>query len=310
MMSTLKPNGFQPAYLKTYAKGKLAEKISRGKAILKRCILCPRLCKVDRTSDIGTICKLGQHAKVANYFPHHGEEVCLSGYHGSGTIFFAGCNLHCVFCQNWDISHLNQGRDVKPEVLAGMMIDLQNKGCHNINFVTPSHVVVPILESISLAIESGFSLPIVYNTSGYDSMTSLRLMDGIVDIYLTDFKFWNVASAKRYLSAPEYPWLIQRNLKEMYRQVGDLVLDQNRIAQRGLIIRHLFMPNHPEDATRIFTFIAQELSPHTAVNIMAQYHPTHEVSHEQFSEINRRPTLQEQERARKLATSSGLLNCI
>jgi putative pyruvate formate lyase activating enzyme len=208
----------------------------------ERCTVCPRLCKVDRSADHKGLCAIGRQAVVASYFAHFGEENCLRGWNGSGTIFFSGCNLRCVFCQNHDISWEVRGERVTPARLAEMMLELEARGCHNINWVTPEHVVPQILEALPLAVAGGLQLPIIYNTSAYDSLDSLQLMDGIVDIYMPDFKVWSQPAARRYLRRPDYAEVARGAVKEMARQVGPLVVDSDRLARRGLLLRHLVMP--------------------------------------------------------------------
>ncbi len=297
---------FKPAYLESYESGLLEKRIAAGQELMKDCCLCPQECLVDRHLVPGKICGIDRNAQVSSHFPHFGEEICLRGFRGSGTIFFYGCNLHCAFCQNWEISNSTNGYPIPAANLAKMMIELQNQGCHNINLVTPSHVVVPILESLPYAIEKGLVIPLVYNTSGYDSLTALKLLDQIVDIYLTDMKFLDVNSAKRYLNAPDYPTVVRRNLQEMHRQVGNLVLDSNGIAQRGLLIRHLLMPNHAADTSQILQYIAKELSMDTAINIMSQYRPQYMVNDNHLSEIHRTITSQEYQKALEIARAAGL----
>ena len=218
-------------------------------------------------------CRTGRWALVSSFFPHHGEEPCLRGWGGSGTIFFTHCNLRCIFCQNWDISWLGEGRPVKAEQLASMMLALQSNGCHNINFVSPSHVVPQILEALVLAAQRGLRLPLVYNTGGYDLVETLRLLDGVIDIYMPDIKFFDPERASRWAAAPDYPEVVRAAVREMYRQVGDLELDPQGIARRGLLVRHLVMPGAIEDTQQIMRFLAEEISPNTFVNVMAQYHP-------------------------------------
>src|SRR5919197_5221985 len=237
-----------------------------------RCTVCPRLCKVNRLSDQKGLCAIGRQAVVGSYFPHFGEEDCLRGRRGSGTIFFSGCNLRCVFCQNHDISWAVRGEVVTPERLAGMMLELQAIGCHNVNFVTPEHVVPQILEALPLAFAGGLDLPIVYNTSAYDSLDSLRLIEGIVDVYMPDFKLWTSEAARRYLKRADYPDIARKTIVEMNRQVGDLVLDDHGLARRGLIVRHLTMPGLHEETEAILRFVAEELGTGTYVNLMAQYY--------------------------------------
>jgi putative pyruvate formate lyase activating enzyme len=273
----------------------------------ERCVVCPRGCKVDRRADVAGLCAIGRHAVVASYFPHFGEEDCLRGHRGSGTVFFSGCNLRCVFCQNHDISWEVRGEDVTPERLAGMMLELQTIGCHNINWVTPEHVVPQILEAVPLAVEGGLRLPIVYNTSAYDSHDSLRLMEGIVDVYMPDFKLWSSETAKRYLKRADYPDVARESIKEMYRQVGDLVLDDRGMARRGLILRHLIMPGLIEETEAILRFVAEELGQGCYVNLMAQYYVSGKVGQNgKYEEIARGINREEYEHALALANQLGL----
>lgn len=297
---------FEPAYLKLFKSGELKNRIEASLDALKECNICPRVCNINRLENETRVCKTGRYARVSSYFPHFGEEDCLRGWGGSGAIFFSMCSLRCVFCQNYDISHYQEGRETDAERLASMMIKLQRLGCHNINFVTPEHVVPQIIEALPLAVEMGLRIPLVYNTSGYDSLESLRLMDGIVDIYMPDFKFWNANSAKKFLKAKDYPEVARNAIKEMYRQVGNLKFDENGIALRGLLIRHLVMPDCLNQSENIFHFLAEEISPYTFVNIMDQYHPSGKVNGEKFQEINRRTSVQEYEQAVQLARSAGL----
>jgi putative pyruvate formate lyase activating enzyme len=272
-----------------------------------RCVVCPRGCKVDRRADVAGLCAIGRHAIVASHFPHFGEEDCLRGRRGSGTIFFSGCNLRCVFCQNHDISWQVRGELVTPERLAEMMLELQTTGCHNINWVTPEHVVPQILEAVPLALDGGLRLPIVYNTSAYDSHESLRLMEGIVDVYMPDFKLWSSETAKRYLKRADYPEVARESIKEMYRQVGDLVLDGHGMARRGLILRHLVMPGLIEETEAILRFVAEELGQGCYVNLMAQYYVSGKVGQDgQYEEIARRVNRDEYERALALGQQLGL----
>jgi putative pyruvate formate lyase activating enzyme len=227
---------------------------------------------VDRLHDQTGVCGIGRQARVASYGPHHGEEHCLSGWRGSGTIFFSGCNLRCVFCQNWDISHEITRELVSADRLADIMLELQNSGCHNINWVTPSHVVPQCLEAFALATTRGLHVPIVYNSSGYDSVETLRLLDGIVDVYMPDFKFWDADVAARLTNATDYPEVVRAALKEMQRQVGVLQLDDRGLAFRGVLVRHLVMPNNLAGTAEIARWLAAELSPDTYLNVMPQYH--------------------------------------
>jgi len=294
------------AYLALFESGELRQRVEVAREMLRSCTACPRNCRVDRLADKYAVCRTGRYATVSSHFAHFGEEDCLKGWKGSGTIFFSGCNLRCVFCQNFDISWRLQGAPAPPEKLARMMLDLERQGCHNINFVTPEHVVPQIIEALPLAIEAGLSVPLVYNTSAYDSMESLALMDGIVDIYMPDFKYWDGEMARKYSRAPDYPEIARRTIKEMHRQVGDLVLDENGLARRGLLIRHLVMPDHIAGTSEVARWIARELSPSTYVNIMPQYYPAGKVSPHEFAEINRRITPIEYESALDAAWQAGL----
>jgi putative pyruvate formate lyase activating enzyme len=273
----------------------------------ERCVVCPRGCRVDRRADVAGLCAIGRQAVVASYFPHFGEEDCLRGRRGSGTIFFSGCNLRCVFCQNHEISWAVRGEVVTSERLAEMMLELQATGCHNINWVTPEHVVPQILEALPLAFARGLELPIVYNTSAYDSLDSLRLMEGIVDVYMPDFKLWTGDSARRYLKRADYPDVARETIVEMNRQVGNLVLDECGIARRGLILRHLIMPGLLEETEAILRFVAEELGADTYVNLMAQYYVSGKVGENgQYEEIARGIHREEYEHALALAHELGL----
>jgi putative pyruvate formate lyase activating enzyme len=297
---------FEPAYLRLFESGKLKERVERAVESLRACAVCPRDCRVDRQADKFAVCRTGRYAVVSSYFPHLGEEDCLRGWRGSGTIFFSGCNLRCVFCQNFDISWQLRGTPAPPAKLAAMMLELQELGCHNINFVTPEHVVPEIIEALPLAIERGLRLPLVYNTGAYDSMESLALLDGLVDIYMPDFKFWDREAARKYSKAPDYPEVARRTIREMYRQVGDLLFDEQGLARRGLLLRHLVMPGDIAGTREIMRWIAQELSPSTYVNVMAQYSPAGKVSRGDYGEINRRVTPREYEQALEEAWRAGL----
>jgi putative pyruvate formate lyase activating enzyme len=303
------PPGWEPAYLALARTGELTRRAERAVESLCRCRVCPRNCDVDRLADAYAFCRTGRHAVVTSHFPHGGEEDCLRGWSGSGTIFFGQCNLRCVFCQNYDISQGLKRTDAAPataERLAAMMLVLQEWGCHNVNFVTPEHVVPQILEALPLAVEGGLRLPIVYNTSAYDSAESLELMDGIVDIYMPDFKYWEPASAERYLKARDYPEVARARIKEMHRQVGDLRLDDRGLAYRGLLLRHLVMPGGREETAAILRWIRAELGSSTYVNVMGQYHPAGRVSPQRYAEINRQPSPTELVEARRVARALGL----
>jgi putative pyruvate formate lyase activating enzyme len=252
------------------------------------------------------VCANGRYARVASVAPHFGEENPLRGTRGSGTIFFAGCNLRCVFCQNYDISQGKAGTAVAPQDLARMMLSLQDLGCHNINFVTPEHVVPQILEALIIAVADGLRLPLVYNTSAYDSLESLRLLDGVVDIYMPDFKLWDADLAHHYLKARDYPAVARQAIQEMQRQVGDLQLDESGIAQRGVLLRHLVMPGLVGDTAVIMQFLADEVSPDLYLNLMAQYYPAHKVSGQKCPELNRRLRTDEYRQAHRAARAAGL----
>ena len=296
---------WEPPYLALHASGELRERARRALELLEgRCLVCPRLCKVDRLADRPGLCRVGRHAVVASHFPHFGEEDCLRGRRGSGTIFFSGCNLRCVFCQKHDISWKLRGERAGPERLASMMLELQALGCHNINWVTPEHVVPQILEALPLAVDGGLRLPIVYNTSAYDSADSLASMDGVVDVYMPDFKLWSSDLARRYLAKRDYPAVARESVREMHRQVGDLVLDEHGMARRGILVRHLVMPGLLAETEAILGFIASELGPGTYVNVMAQYYPAGRTG--EFPEIDRHLYRSEFERALELADALGL----
>lgn len=262
----------RPSYLDLYESGELARRIDKAVAMLEQCRLCPRECGVNRLDGETGFCGTGRQAVVASFNPHFGEEDPLVGEHGSGTIFFAGCNLGCRFCQNYDISHdPTAGLAATPEELAGVMLSLQKQGCHNINFVTPSHVVTQILEALPIAIEHGLNVPLVYNTSSYDSVTTLRLLDGVVDIYMPDIKMWEPEHASTFLRAKDYPERARLAVSEMHSQVGDLVITDG-IAERGLLVRHLVMPDGVAGTARWMEFLAV-LSQNTYLNLMDQYRP-------------------------------------
>jgi len=304
--TTTKSQTFEPVYLRNNVRDGLARRVERALELLQSCTACPRNCKVNRLEDKFAVCKTGRHAVVSSHFPHHGEEDCLRGWKGSGTIFFTGCNLRCVFCQNFDISWQVRGRPAPPRELAAMILELQAQGCHNINLVTPEHVAPQIVQALPLAIAEGLRLPLVYNTSAYDSMESLALLDGLVDIYMPDFKYWDAEMARKYSRAPDYPEVARRAIKEMPRQVGNLIIEDNGLARRGLLIRHLVMPEDVAGTRAVMQWIADELSPETYVNIMAQYHPAGKVSRSDHAEINRRVTPAEYERALDAAWRAGL----
>jgi putative pyruvate formate lyase activating enzyme len=282
---------FIPSYITLHEKGELRQRIKLLKEFLKECRLCPRECRVNRLDGETGVCQAGSELMVSSVFPHFGEEPPLVGYQGSGTIFLTHCNLRCIFCQNYDISHLGGGERITSSDMARNMIRLQEMGCHNINFVTPTHYAPQIVGSLPEAIEKGLRLPIVYNCSGYESMEVIRLLEGIVDIYMPDVKYLDEKHSKRFSNAPDYPEVIKKILKEMHRQVGDLTTNAKGIAERGLLIRHLVMPNEVASSEAVLKFIAEEISVHSYVNIMDQYRPEYR-AHE-YPEINRRITHKE-----------------
>lgn len=285
------------------AEGGLEAKVEAAYARLKSCDLCPRRCGADRPSGEVGLCKGGLLPRVSSFGPHFGEEAALVGRNGSGTIFLTGCNLHCLFCQNYDISHYLEGREVSPEALASMMLSLAGLGCHNLNFVTPTHFAPQIMHAILLAARQELSVPVVYNCGGYESLEALRLLDGMIDIYMPDFKFWAGDSSRRYLDAPDYPERAREAIREMHRQVGDLVI-RDGIARSGLLVRHLVMPGGLAESEAIFKFLAQEVSPDTFVNVMDQYRPCYRA--DEFPEIARRLRSGELAEALKLAARAGL----
>jgi len=295
---------FAPSYIKAHHTGRLAASIERANKILENCRLCPRNCEVNRLKGEKGICRTGRAAVVSNFSPHFGEEDPLVGTNGSGTIFMTNCNLLCVFCQNWEISHLGEGSEVSSKTLAGMMLQLQRLGCHNINFVSPTHLVPQILDALAYAVEGGLNVPLVYNTGGYDSVETLKLLEGIFDIYMPDFKFWDPEMSRRYLKAPDYPEKARDAIREMHRQAGDLVLDDNGIAQKGVLLRHLVMPCGVAGTGEIMRFVAEEISANTYVNIMDQYHPCGNAA--KYPPLDRRITQDEYEEALRAAREAGI----
>lgn len=288
-----------PAYVRLLAEGRFDERLHRAFERMRHCDLCPRRCRVDRLRDSrGTACRTGSRAVVASYGPHFGEERPLVGRHGSGTIFFGHCNLACVFCQNWDISQAGKaGRPVFASTLAAMMLNLQEQGCHNINLVSPTHAVAPILAAVRLATRRGLRLPLVYNTGGYDCPETLALLDGIVDIYMPDMKFADSAIAAPLIGVPDYAEVNRAAVAEMHRQVGDLVIDDRGIARRGLLVRHLILPDNLAGTDRVAAFLAEKISRDTYLNLMDQYHPCYRA--DRYPPLDRRPNAAELRRARR-----------
>jgi putative pyruvate formate lyase activating enzyme len=278
-------------------------------SLLADCRICPRDCGVNRIEDRWAACKTGRYAVVGSAFAHFGEEDCLRGWNGSGTIFFSHCNLRCVFCQNFDISQAIKPRESRgstPEKIAGLMLDLQRQGCHNINFVTPEHVVPQIVEAVAHAVDLGLDVPIVYNTGSYDSLDSLRLMDGIVDVYMPDFKYWSRERSRTYLKAEDYPEAARAAIRAMHDQVGPLIFDSNGLARRGVLLRHLVMPGSLDETRAILEWVVAELGPDTYVNLMDQYRPAGRVSRDAFAEIDRALGPAEFREARRIARELGL----
>lgn len=267
------------------------------------CTLCPRRCEVKRSEGQIGFCGIGDMPVVSSVGPHFGEESVLVGSGGSGTIFFAGCNLGCVFCQNFDISHHRHGRQMTLEQMAQSMLELQNYGCSNINFVTPTHVIPAIMAAIELARKKGLTLPTVYNTGGYDSVETLKLLEGLIDIYMPDMKYSESEVADELSSAPDYPEVNLAAVKEMHRQVGDL-RTKNGLATQGLLVRHLVLPENLAGSTKIIDFLAGQISISTTINVMDQYRPCYKAS--SHPKINRRPTFEEIEAVRRYAVEKGL----
>jgi putative pyruvate formate lyase activating enzyme len=294
---------FRPAYLELQRARELERRAKAAEALLQPCRVCPRECLAQRLQGKTGVCGVADQAMVSSYGPHFGEERPLVGFGGSGTIFLAHCNLCCVFCQNFEISQQNGGRIVSAKELAQMMLDLQEMGCHNINFVTPTHQVPQILRALPMAVEGGLQVPLVYNCGGYESLDMLRLLDGIFDIYMPDFKYADVDTAKKYSQVENYPEVAKAALLAMHRQVGDLTLDRRGIACRGLLVRHLILPNDIAGTAEVVLFLAG-LSVDTYVNIMDQYRPCYR-AHE-YPPMARRPTRAELDEARQLARAAGL----
>lgn len=292
------------SYVRLAQTGELASRAARAREVLRSCRLCPHACGVDRLSGQVGRCRTGGRAIVSSYGPHFGEESVLVGRYGSGTVFFAYCNLACVFCQNSDISHGGEGVEVGPEGLGGMMLALARRGCHNINLVTPTHVLPQILEAVDWAAGRGLALPLVYNCGGYEAVDALGLLDGVVDIYMPDAKYAEAEVGMRLSGALDYPGHLRAALTEMHRQVGDLVIGEDGVAERGLLIRHLVLPNGLSGTDAVARFVANEVSRDTFVNVMGQYRPCHEAH--RHAEIDRRPTAEELRGARDALRAAGL----
>lgn len=293
-----------PAYLSLLDSGELARRVEAAYLRLAKCDGCAWECEVNRLEGELGKCRTGELARLASYGPHMGEEDPLRGRRGSGTIFFTRCNLRCQYCQNHDISQTDSGYEMTPTEIARIMLELQARGCHNINFVSPSHVVPQILASVFVAAKEGLRLPLVYNTGGYDSMASLKQLDGVIDIYMPDMKYADPTIAQRYSGIPNYPAINQAAVREMHRQVGDLQLDERGIATRGLLIRHLVLPENLAGTDQIVRFLAAEISINTYINIMDQYRPAYRAHH--YPDINRRISLEEYKAAVQMALEAGL----
>jgi len=295
-----------PRYLEAYNNGNLDEVIAKTFRLLEQCSICPRRCKVNRIKEEHGFCKTGLKPKVCSFMAHHGEEPPISGRRGSGTIFFSGCNMACVYCQNYEFSQLGQGSVVDYETLADFMLQLQDMGCHNINLVTPTHVMPQILKSLSIAVKAGLKLPIVYNSGGYELAEIIKLLDGIIDIYLPDMRYADSASALKYSSAADYPKFNQEAVKEMYRQVGTVELDCQGTIKKGLIIRHLVLPGRLSGSDKLMQFISREISQDTYISLMSQYTPYFKAR--EFKELSRRLGDKEYEEARESMHKYGLSN--
>jgi putative pyruvate formate lyase activating enzyme len=297
-------SAFTPAYLKLLKNGELRERVTQAYERLISCNVCAWECGINRRAGELGICKSGELARVSSYGPHMGEEDPLRGWRGSGTIFFSRCNLRCQYCQNHDISQNDSGELVQPERLAAMMLELQSQGCHNINFVSPSHMVSQILAGVYIAAEAGLRLPLVYNTGGYDSLATLQLLDDVIDIYMPDMKYSDAKIARRYSKIPHYPQVNLTALREMQRQVGDLQINAQGVAERGLLVRHLVLPNGLAGTKEIVRFLAQEISPNTYFNLMDQYRPAYNAR--KFPELLRSITNQEYRSAQQMTHDAGL----
>jgi len=285
----------------------LQNRIDAAYGLLESCRVCPRECGVNRLKNekLG-FCRSGLSPVVSSVSPHHGEEPPISGARGSGTIFFANCNLKCVYCQNYPISQMGNGAERTPGELACQMLWLQEQGCHNLNLVTPTHFMPQILKALGIAKERAFNLPVLYNTSGYESLEALRLLDGIVDIYLPDMRYSDNAAAMKYSVAPDYPEINRTAIREMFRQVGDLVLDENGLAQRGLIIRHLVLPGGLSGTEEVMKFLSEEVSKDVYISLMSQYFPAYKANENR--EINRRINEKEYDEAYDIKMKYGLKN--
>lgn len=296
----------QPSYLNLYKNGELDKRIEQAFKLLESCCICPRKCKVNRLKNEKGYCRTGLKPKVCSFMPHRGEEPPISGSRGSGTIFFSNCNMACIYCQNYEFSQLGQGREVEIEELAKFMLELQNIECHNINLVTPTHVIPQILKALKIAASQGLKIPIVYNTGGYELPQIIKLLDGIIDIYLPDIRYGDKDIARRLSDAPDYPEHNQTAVKEMHRQVGIARINEEGIIEKGIVIRHLVLPNNLSGTNVIMKFIAEKISKDTYISLMSQYLPYHKAS--QSNEASRRLKHEEYESAKETMKKYGLHN--
>jgi putative pyruvate formate lyase activating enzyme len=297
-------SSFTPAYVALLNSDELKRRVVQAYERMTDCDICARECRVDRFVSKAGVCRTGERAMVSSYGAHLGEEDPLRGWCGSGTIFFTSCSLRCQYCQNSDISQTHTGSEVTPQELATIMLELQVAGCHNINLVTPSHVVPQILAGLLIAAQAGLRLPLVYNTGGYDSLSTLALLDGVIDIYMPDMKYASSQAASYYSKAKDYPQINQAAVKEMHRQVGDLQIDERGLAQRGLLVRHLVLPHELAGTPEVVRFLAEEVSTDTYLNLMDQYHPAYKAH--LFPKLKRRITTDEYQAAVRAAHTAGL----
>lgn len=297
-------SSYQPAYLNLLENGQLEDRIRQAQQLLSPCVLCPNNCQAARAAGKMGLCRTGMLARVHGWCAHPGEEAVISGWNGSGTIFFSGCNLRCAYCQNFEVSQARSGNELPAGDLAAAMLELQDRGCHNINLVSPSHVVPQILEALLIAALAGLRLPLVYNTGGYDSLETLRLLDGVVDIYMPDMKYADAAAARRYSQVKNYPSVNRAAVREMHRQVGNLQVNADGLAERGLLVRHLVLPHRLAGTLQVARFLVEEISPDTAVNIMDQYRPVHQAG--KHPALNRPVTAAEMQSALQSAQKAGL----
>ncbi|MFC1646285.1 radical SAM protein [Candidatus Omnitrophota bacterium] len=295
-----------PSYLKSYNDSTLKTKIEKAYKLLESCTICPRKCKVNRINNEKGFCRVGLKPVICSFMPHHGEEPPISGSRGSGTIFLSFCNLKCQYCQNYSFSQNGEGEEVSLEKLSELMLYLQNSNCHNINFVTPTHVMPQILKALYMAIEKGLNIPIVYNTSGYELPEMIKILDSIVDIYLVDMRYADNQHSEKYSKASNYPYYNQEAVKEMYMQVGDAEIDKEGIMKKGLLVRHLVLPNNISGTEKIMQFLSKEISKKTSISIMSQYSPYYQAY--KYPELSRRITKEEYQAAIDCLSKYGLEN--